>query len=318
VAAAFPAWLGRDADAADSEFLLGGQAVYEGVMMRGPRKMAVAVRREDGDIALWERDLPVLSGGLRFLRWPVLRGMRAIWLALVLGMQGLSKSAELFERGEEDGEAEPEGRWAMALTMVLAFALGIGIFFFLPLGATQLLSRWWAPVGGSSLLFNLLEGLIRIAVFFLYLVIISFLPDVRRFYQYHGAEHKSIFAFEDGEDLDVANARRKSRLHPRCGTSFLMTVMVVAILAFSLTPHEVSIWEKALWRLLLIPVVAGLSFEAVRFSVRHSSAWWSRLLNLPGLVLQRLTTREPTDDQLHVALVALQAVDIVPTAASAP
>jgi uncharacterized protein YqhQ len=224
---------------------------------------------------------------------------------------------------DEAAELEISGP-SIWLAMLLAVALAVGLFFFLPLGLAQLLGRLWLPLARSSVLFSLTEGILRLGVFLAYLLLIGRLPDVKRFFQYHGAEHKAIHAFEAGEPLEVRFARAKSPLHPRCGTSFLMTVMVMAILIISLTPHQVSLGEKAAWRLAGIPIIAAISFEIIRGSVRRSRGRLGAIVAAPGLLLQRLTTREPTDDQIDVALAALRSVDFerqqldpVPPAAAA-
>jgi len=292
-----------------SEFLLGGQAVMEGVMMRGPTVMAVAVRMQNGEIAVERLAIPQLSPRFSFMKWPVLRGIRSLWQALVLGFKAIGRSTELADTSSSEESAL--GKSSIAGAMIVAVCLSIGLFFLLPLALTQTLGHVIQSVNDSPLLFNLIESALRLAVFLLYLVAIRLLPDVKRFFQYHGAEHKVIYAFEAGEPLDVEHAKSKSPYHPRCGTNFLMTVMIIAMLVISITPHDVSVIAKAGWRVLLIPVIAGLSFELIRLSVKSKRAFLQRLVVGPGMFLQRLTAIEPNEEQIKVALEALNAVDLV-------
>lgn len=280
---------------------IGGQAVIEGVLMRAPRSMAIAVRRPDGEIVVKRDRVVPLSERFPVLKLPLVRGAVALFSSLVIGIKALSFSANAsMAEGEKQEELTP---LAMGGTMAVALLFGILLFFVLPLYLTKLL----VPViGDSNLVFNLVDGIIRVLVFLLYVYSISRMNDIQRVFQYHGAEHKSIFAFEAGETLTVENVKRYSRLHPRCGTSFLLIVMLVSILVFSLIPKLWPFYAKAGARIVLLPLIAGLSYEVLKWSARHDQSPLVRLLIAPGLALQKLTTREPDDDQLEVAIRSME------------
>ncbi|MDR3541152.1 MAG: DUF1385 domain-containing protein [Desulfosporosinus sp.] len=279
----------------------GGQAVIEGVMMRGPRESAIAVRLPDGTIELTH--LKLNSWATKpILKLPLIRGFVALVDSLIVGMRALTFSANR-SMGEEDGGEDELGFWEMALTIGIAFALGLLLFVGLPTGMAYLLR---GKVTGTMWQ-NLLEGAIRLVVFFMYILLISRLKDIQRVFQYHGAEHKAIFTYEAGAELIVENARPFPRLHPRCGTSFLLIVVVVSIFVFAFVGLH-PLWWRLLSRMLLMPLVAGIAYEILKFSSRHLESPWLRWLIVPGLLLQKLTTREPDDAQLEVALAALKGV----------
>ena len=287
---------------------IGGQAVLEGVMMRSPRAFTVAVRKggkPEAGIALYTQPLRPLGERFPLLKKRIIRGSAALFEALWLGMRALNFSAnEALE--ETDGKKEEISPLAMAGTMAVALAFALGLFLALPLLLTNLLGSKYGAVGTNGLLFNLTDGAFRVALFLGYVSGISFMKDIRRVFEYHGAEHKAIAAFEAGAELTVQNARPYSRIHPRCGTSFLLTVVVLSILLFSLIPGTWPLWAKALSRIALLPVIAGLGYEFIKYSAKHCASPAIRGLMLPGLWLQRLTTREPSDDQIEVALKALE------------
>lgn len=277
---------------------VGGQAVIEGVMMQNGDRIAVAVRREsDGKIIV--HDLPSRVRFKRFGEVPFLRGLFRLYDMLSLGIRALNLSARL-----AFPEEEQLGKGGTVLTFALAILIAIGGFVVLPLYLANIVPSLRM---GSSVLFNLVEGLIRITFFLIYLVIISRMREIRRVFQYHGAEHKTVYTYEAGEELTVENAQGHSTLHPRCGTAFLMIVLVTAILVFSLAGNPV-LWLKILSRLLLLPVVAGISYEALRFSGGNTGRGWVRFLVKPGLWLQRLTTAEPSNDMVEVAIASLKRV----------
>ncbi len=283
------------------EHKIGGQAVIEGVMMRAPGVMTVAVRRPTGEISVLREPLNLLSDRWPFLKWPLLRGTVSLFGTIVLGIRALNYSAQ--EALEEDeGEIGP---WTMAGTVVVAFALAILLFLLLPLWATRWMESSFGWVSGQWA-FNTVDGILRLAIFFLYLGAITLARDVRRVFQYHGAEHMSIYAMEAGEDLTVESARKFSPMHPRCGTSFLLIVMVLSIVVFAQIPQTWPFWAKALGRVVLLPVIAGLSYEMLKLGDRYRDVSLLKFLLLPGLAMQRLTTRIPSDDQIEVALVALR------------
>ncbi|MEI8355820.1 MAG: DUF1385 domain-containing protein [Deltaproteobacteria bacterium] len=281
---------------------IGGQAVIEGVMMRAPRSMAIAVRRPSGEIIVKTDMVIPLSERFPVVKLPILRGAVALFSSLVIGLKALNFSAN--EALVEEG-AEPEemSRMVMWGTMAAALIFGILLFFIFPLYMTKLLVPL---IGASNILFNLVDGVIRVAVFLGYICTISRMKDIQRVFQYHGAEHKSIFAFEAGDQLTVENVGRYSRLHPRCGTSFLLIVMLVSIIVFSLIPKLWPFYLKAGSRVVLLPLIAGISYEFLKLSAKHSASRLVRFLTSPGLALQRLTTREPDEAQLEVAIRSMQ------------
>lgn len=275
---------------------VGGQAVIEGVMMRHKEKLAIAVRKPDSQIFLHQENL-ASEKRMALWRLPVFRGMVAFVDALVLGTRALTISAN--QAFEEEEEELTGGQ--LTLTIIIAMFMGIALFFFLPTLIVRFL------VDGSTvrpLFLNLLEGLIRITIFVCYILIISRMEDVQRVFQYHGAEHKAIACFESGSDLTVENARKYTTLHPRCGTSFLLLVMATSILLFSFFGWP-NLAYRLMLRLALLPIVAGISYELIQLAGRYRFFCY---LTAPGLWLQRLTTREPDDRQLEVAIHALQSV----------
>ena len=291
---------------------IGGQAVLEGVMMRSPHALVVAVRRPGGEIVYKETRWLPLSERYPLLKWPVLRGGVILLETLANGIQALSFSASQ-ALDEEDKELSP---WALGLTIGFAFALAIALFVAIP----HLVTLWIGNIGPwlfsvESFAFHALDGVIKVVLFLLYLWAISFSKEIRRVFQYHGAEHKSIYAYEAGETLTVANARKYSTLHPRCGTAFLLMVLLLSIALFSLVfpvlprlpslPTAVRTAIYIVAKILLLVPIAGLSYEWIRFTGRatpHPVIGW---LMQPGLWLQRLTTREPSDDQVEIGLCAL-------------
>lgn len=280
---------------------IGGQAVIEGVMMRAPRALAIAVRKPSGEITVKREEVIPLSERYPVVKIPIIRGAVALFTSLVAGVKALNFSAnEALDEGEEKEEFST---WAMTGTMAVAFGFGILLFFILPLYLTKLLIPL---IGTSNIVFNLVDGVIRVIVFLLYVISISRMTDIQRVFQYHGAEHKSIFAFEGGDELTVENVRKYSRLHPRCGTSFLLIVMLVSIVIFSLIPKLWPFYLKAASRIVLLPLIAGVSYEILKWSAKHDQSPIVKMLIAPGLALQKLTTREPDDSQIEVAIRSMQ------------
>lgn len=276
---------------------MGGQAVMEGVMMRGPRSWAVAVRTPDDEIELVVHDAPTWAE--RWSKVPILRGVMALAESLSLGFKALAWSAD--RQLPEEERISPK---AMGWTMGISIVFFMGIFLVLPaLGTSALGDR----LGVEGFWYHLLEGVVRLAIFLGYLVAIGFLPDIKRVFQYHGAEHKAIAAYENGVELKPEVAQQFTTQHVRCGTNFLLTVMVVTIFVYSFVGRP-ALPLLVASRILLIPVVAGLAYEVIRFAARHMDKGWVRALMRPGLGLQRLTTREPTLEQLEVAITSLRAV----------
>jgi len=285
---------------------VGGQAVIEGVMMRSPRSMAVAVRRLNGEIVVKKEGLTFFSEKTFIFRLPLVRGVLVLLSALVLGIQALNFSVN---QALSDSKGEKEmSPWAMSLTFTVALSFGLFLFFLVPLFLTKWLRFLFPMVSESGLVFNLVEGTIRLIIFLAYLWAISFFEEIRRVFQYHGAEHKSIFAFEAGEALMTDRVKDFPFLHPRCGTSFLLIVMVVSILVFGLIPHHLPFGYKVASRVIFIPFIAGVSYEIIRFADARRGNRGIQYFIKPGLWLQRLTAREPTEAQIEVAIRALQAV----------
>jgi uncharacterized protein YqhQ len=278
---------------------VGGQAVMEGVMMRGVSTWAVAVREPDGEVGVKSFPLVSWTKRHRVLRWPVVRGVVALAESLNIGFKALGLSVNAQQ--EEDEEPISGPVWFGTIVVALLFA--VGLFFVVPVGLTSLFKDQL----GSAFLFWLVEGLVRTAIFLGYLVVIARLRDLRRVFEFHGAEHKTIACFEAGLPLTPENARRFSRLHPRCGTSFLLIVMIVAIFVFA--PIGLPAWYLLLAsRILGVPLIAGLSFEVIKWAGRNRRKGWVQTLMWPGMQLQKLTTREPDHEQLAVAIAALDAV----------
>lgn len=286
---------------------IGGQAVIEGVMMRSPHAFTVAVRKGGkpaNDIAVLQETIVPISERIPIFKKKIIRGSVALFEALWLGIRALNFSAnEAIETDE--GKQEKISPLAMAGTMVIAIAFSLGLFLALPLLLTNLLGNYYGAVGKNSILFNLTDGVLRMTLFLGYVSGISFMKDIRRVFEYHGAEHKAIAAYEAGVELTIENARPYSRIHPRCGTSFLIAVIALSILMFSLIPGSWPLWAKGLSRIVLLPVIAGLGYEFIKYSAKHESEPIIKWLMQPGLWLQRLTTREPSDDQIEVALRSL-------------
>ncbi len=279
---------------------IGGQAVIEGVMMRSGNVYTVAVRNPEREIVLKRENIRELP---RPLKWPLVRGVVALVQALSIGIKALMYSAEA--SGQEE---EKPSSLSLFLTVALAFVIGIGLFLLFPLYGTRLLGALFQSIKESSLMFNLVDGIIRVVVFLIYILLITMSGDIRRVFQYHGAEHKAVHAFEAGVELTPENADRYSILHPRCGTSFLLIVMMMSILIFSFIPKDWPFIGKFLSRVVLIPLIAGLSYEFIKFSSRRMNNQFIRIMAMPGLWLQKLTTGAPSLDQIEVAVKALKEV----------
>src|SRR6059058_169812 len=283
---------------------VGGQAVLEGVMMRGPANWAVAVRTPNGEIAQVSRSIESKMATNRLLRLPIVRGVMALGESLAIGFRALAISANYAsqEDGEENEEVSTElSRGALIFAFAVAIGFAVALFKVTPGLLTELL-----PIKGTGW-FVIVEGLIRVTIFVAYLGLISLLPDLRRVFQYHAAEHKAINAYEAGEELEPETVQRHSLIHPRCGTAFLLWVMVIAIFVFAFFGRPHWYWLIAT-RILLLPVIAGLAYELIRFAGKHQRNRILMTLLAPGLWLQRLTTRQPSLEQIEVSIRALKEV----------
>lgn len=293
---------------------IGGQAVIEGVMMRGPKKIATAVRKSDGEIIMDYKDVNSFVVKYKLNKIPILRGVVSFIESMVTGVKCLMFSADQVDLEDESMEPSKFEKWlddklgdkikdiAIYFSVVVALAFSIGLFMILPTAIAGIFKHWIKlPV-----ILNLLEGVIKLTIFLIYLWAVSFMPDIKRVFEYHGAEHKTIATYEAGVELTPENAMKYSRLHPRCGTSFLLIVMVVSILMFSLLTWG-SLWMRIAYRLLLLPVVAGLSYELIKLAGKRPNGIVG-VLTKPGLWLQKITTREPNLSQIEVAIAAMKAV----------
>ena len=297
---------------------IGGQAVIEGVMMRGPKKIATSVRKPDGEIITEVKDLGKARTGW-FVKLPIIRGCVNFFDSMITGVKALMFSAKFFDI-EEDGtpkEQEPSKfeAWlekkldseramniVIYISVILSLLLSVGLFILLP----GFIGEAVRAVIDNNYIVTLAEGIIRIGIFIIYLALVSQMKDIKRVFMYHGAEHKSIHCYEHGEELTVENVKRHTRLHPRCGTSFLLIVMVVSMLAFFFIPKIFFVY-RLLLRLALLPVIAGVSYEIIKYAGRHDNAF-TRIISKPGMWFQYITTNEPDEDQIEVAIASLNAV----------
>lgn len=289
----------------NTELNIGGQAVIEGVMLRGRRYWVAAVRNPSGQIVFKAAPVPNWAQRFPFLRWPLLRGAVGLVEAVTIGFKSLSYSAQVAA-----GEEVEIGSKEMAFSTAIGFLLAIGLFLALPVWLTGWLNGFLSKALGSGgpgvFVHNLIEGAVRISIFFAYLMVMATIPDVRRVFEYHGAEHKTVHAFEHQQPLAPETVSRFSTEHVRCGTAFLLIVMIIAIFVFSLLGQPSSILTRIGLRLLVLPLVAGIAYEVIKFAGRHESSKLVKIVMSPGLWLQRLTTREPTSAQLEVAIFSLQ------------
>jgi uncharacterized protein YqhQ len=287
------------------ETLVGGQAVMEGVMMRSPHAWGIAVRKSSGEIVTHSEPLDRPSEKHKWMGWPVLRGVMTLGHALSLGFRALrfSANAALDELPANDqGKKVEISGWIAGVNVAFSVAFFIFMYKYLPLLATTELKRV-NPLFGGQFVFNLVDGLIRIGLFLLFVWGVSLWKDIRRVYEYHGAEHKTVFAFENGDPLNAAHVQKYSTYHPRCGTSFLMTVMIISMVVYMLIPVH-TFWARFGIRIALLPVIAGVSYEIIRYAAKHRGSLFA-MMTAPGLWLQRITTQPPDDTQVECAIIAL-------------
>jgi len=291
------------------ETLVGGQAVLEGVMMRSPHAWAIACRKPSGAVSIHSEPLDRLSEKHKWMAWPVVRGVITLGHAMTLGFRALKYSANVaLEELQPADKARPEKKkleisgWVAAINIVFSLGFFIFMYKYLPLLAATELKKV-DPALGGQIMFNLVDGAIRLTLFLLFIWATSLWPDIRRVYEYHGAEHKTVFAFENGDPLETAAVQKYSTYHPRCGTSFLMTVMIISIMVYMLFPVT-TFWARFALRIALLPVITGLSYEIIRFAAKHRGSLFA-LMTAPGLWLQRITTQPPSDPQAECAILAL-------------
>ena len=296
----------------NKKILVGGQAVIEGVMMRVPGAYATAVRKPDGNIETKRHDFISATEKFKLLKRPVFRGVTALFESLKIGLSTLQFSADVAILAEEEAqgkEHKAENKFVSGLTMAFALLFGFALFGFLPLYITTELLN----IEKKAFAFNIVAGMWRIGFFLVYLWLISLMKDVQRLFQYHGAEHKVVFTFENGKELTVENSRGYRTFHPRCGTSFIFIVLLSSILMFALIDTAViaimgsiTLPIRLVFHLLMLPIVSGVGYEFLKLTAKYQHTWWGISLSAPGLWLQRITTKPPSDEQLEVAIVALK------------
>jgi uncharacterized protein YqhQ len=291
------------------ETLVGGQAVLEGVMMRTPHAWAITCRKPSGELSTHSERLDRLSEKHKWMAWPVLRGVITLGHAMTLGFRALKFSAnvQLDELQKDESGKAPEKKfeisgWVAAINIVISVGFFIFMYKYLPLLATTELKKSYPSLNGQ-ISFNLIDGLIRLALFLVFIWGTSLLRDIRRVYEYHGAEHKTVFAFENSDPLSTSAVQKYPTFHPRCGTSFLMTVMIISIFVYMLFPVT-SFWARFALRIALLPVITGVSYEIIRFAAKHQKSLFA-IMTAPGLWLQRVTTQPPADAQAECAISAL-------------
>ncbi len=295
---------------------IGGQALIEGVMMRGPAQTAMAVRTPDGSITIEKVEDKRDKAIPKFLRFPVIRGLANFVQTMILGYKSIMRSAELAGLDEEETEPSKLDKFLTrklgeklfaaigVVAMVLGVVLAVALFVLVPTAIVKLFNTYVLELGVFT---AVAEGLIKIAVFIGYIALVGLMPDIKRTYEYHGAEHKTIACYEAGEELTVENTKKYTRFHPRCGTSFILIVLIVSIVLFLAVPADLGVLARFALRILLLPVVVGVGYEIIKFIGRHDNKF-TRLISAPGLWLQRLTTKEPDESQLEVAIESLKAV----------
>jgi len=300
------------------ELLVGGQAVIEGIMMRSPHSYCISIRKPDGEIVSTRKSIQRPSEKHHFFKWPLLRGLGTLGQALTLGVISLKFSTDTMIQSEMEKEAAAKSGaaapasgekqqaeipgWMMAVNILVSVGFFIGFYKFLPLLLTTELQKFF-PIIGNHFVFNLADGVVRLLLFLGFLWLLSLWSEMHRLFEYHGAEHKTVFNFESGQDVNVNNARRFITLHPRCGTSFMLVIMLISIPVYALVPFDGFV-ARLLTRVLLLPLIVALSYELIRFAARRQGSLWASLVK-PGLWLQKITTQEPSDDQLEIAIHAL-------------
>ncbi|OGJ47054.1 hypothetical protein A2244_04935 [Candidatus Peregrinibacteria bacterium RIFOXYA2_FULL_41_18] len=296
------------------DFAVGGQAVMEGVMMRSPRFYAVAVRKDDGRIRVHEKEFTSLTKRFSLFGLPILRGLIHLFESMYIGLNALQISNSEFIAGDKDHTINKKALWREILEavfaflyLILVFGFAIFLFKFLPLWITNFASSKWIFLDDHFWAFNMLDGLVKMSFFLVYLLLISLIPDIKRVFEYHGAEHKSIWTYELEQTLIPANAKKQTRFHPRCGTSFILLVILISIAIYTAIPRpDGGFLIMFAQRVAFLPLIAGISYEALKLSAKHMDSAFVRAITAPGLWLQKITTREPDEKQLEVAICALE------------
>src|SRR5258706_3867557 len=288
------------------ELLVGGQAVIEGIMMRSPHAYCIAIRKPGGGIATHRETIHRPSERHKIFKLPVFRGLGTLGQALTLGVKSLKFSADTAlaeeQAGKPEGQKQELSPWLMAFNIVLSLGFFIAFYKLLPLVLTTALKER-VPIVANHFVFNFVDGVIRIVLFVAFLLVLSRWKDIHRVFEYHGAEHKTVFNFESGQEVNIENARRFITLHPRCGTSFMIVIMLISMVVYTLIPFD-SFVARLVTRIVPLPVIAGLTYQLIRFAAKHQGTLWAAMV-APGLWLQKITTQEPADDQLEIAIHAL-------------
>ncbi len=291
------------------DFAVGGQALIEGVMMRSPNYIAMAVRKPDGSIKVKDYPYKTFIQRHKWANIALVRGVINMIEMMGIGMKAIDFSANEFVEEEGDKDKEPSKFWStlfFVFNMVFAFIFAIMLFKFLPLWITELINEISPAVQDNFILYNSIDGILKLAIFTLYIVVIMISKTIRRVFEYHGAEHKAVFNYEADIALTPENSAKQSRFHPRCGTSFIIFVFVISIIVYTFIPRHPDFWLHLGRRLLVLPVIAGISYEVLKASAKNINTWWVKILTIPGMLFQRLTTSEPDEEQLEVAIAALK------------
>lgn len=294
------------------DFAIGGQALIEGVMMRSPNFVSIAVRKPDGSIAMKQDPFQSLSKKIKIFKLPFLRGILNLFEMLIIGMRSMNFSVQVsIEDETETDEKEKTGvkkffeGLSFVISIIAALAFALFLFKFLPLFITSQLEKIYPALKKHYLYFNIVDGVIRISIFFLYIALLSIFKSFRRVFEYHGAEHKAVFTYEKGHALTIENVKKESPRHPRCGTSFIIIVFVIAIFLFTLLPRHPNFWANLGLRLFIIPIIASIGYEILKWSAKHQHRWFFRFISAPGILTQKITTKEPDEKQIEIAIEAL-------------
>jgi uncharacterized protein YqhQ len=296
------------------DFAVGGQALIEGVMMRSKNFLAMAVRKDDGTILIEDQFYNSWVQRFKWANTPFLRGVINMFEMMIVGTKAINFSAnEFIDEDEKEKEANKKKKTnhlveslLFALNIAFALALSIFLFKFLPLILTEGLNKLAPTIGDNYVLYNAIDGVLKLLIFVAYILLIMISKTVRRVFQYHGAEHMAVFNYEEGTPLTVENTAKQSRFHPRCGTSFIIFIFLISIVLYTFIPRHEVFWIHFTRRILILPVIAGVSYEVLKLSAKYSDSWWVKLFIAPGLAFQRLTTSQPDESQMEVAIAALK------------
>lgn len=296
------------------DFAVGGQAVIEGVMMRSKNYIAVAVRDPNEKIVIKDFPFQSLIQKHKWLNIPIVRGVLGMFEMMIVGIKALNFSADIFAGNDTAGDLPYNNRSyakkfldGLIAFLNVCFSLGFALFLFkfVPLLLTEIINRYFPSLADNYILYNLVDAFLKFSIFIIYIVGIAMSKTIYRVFEYHGAEHKAVFNYEEGSELTIENSQKQSRIHPRCGTSFVIFVFLISVIMYTFIPRDPNFAMHLLKRLSVLPIIAGISYEVLKFSAKHMDSWWVKGFTLPGRLFQRLTTKEPDDSQVEVALAAL-------------